>query len=159
MKDASRNDPELLARRAESQARIEVERQEQNRLIAEDEARRASETVRFPDMSLAMACDMIEAYARYKGANRSSTPAEIESLSRTVHGLDPYPGQAPVRLVSGLPMPLPASGVRAVAVETVTPSADPAALDNVLQKPSRAKKPASSPELESGVFLIEDDDD
>ncbi|TXN27397.1 hypothetical protein [Methylobacterium sp. WL19] len=151
---AARNDPELLARRQELQARQEAERQEQARLTAEADARRASEMVQFPAMSMAMAADLIDAFARYKGANRSSTPAEIESLSRTVHGLDPYPGQVPVHFFNGLPQPIPMGSVTdAPAVATMKPQAAPVA-DSVLKAPTKGRAKAVKATVDG--FLIED---
>lgn len=156
---AALSDPERMARLAETQARIEAERAESDRLNAEADARRRSELVQFPAMSMAMAADLIDAFARYKGAGRSSTPAQVDSVSRTVHGLDAYPGQAQVHFVSGLPRPVPMGSMTdAPAVASVKPQTDAAALDNVLKLPPSkgSRKPEKAPELESGQFLIED---
>ncbi|WP_311275226.1 hypothetical protein [Methylobacterium sp. WCS2018Hpa-22] len=160
MVDASRNDPELLARRAESQARIEAERQEQNRLAAEAEARRQSELVTFPAMPLKLATELVIAFERFRGAGRAASELETEAFSRMVHG-EPLPPSFPViRLMHGLPMPVPASGVPAKAVEAEKPHTDPVALDNVLKLPPKgSRKPEKTPELESGMFLIDGDDD
>lgn len=152
------NDPAMLERRKAVHARQEAERALQMRLAAEQEARRQSEFVQFPPMSVKQAAEIVAAFERYRSAGREATPAEVEAFSHMVQGLPANPGSPLVHVTHGLPMPVPSSGFVAPAVEPMVHQEPSVPLANVL-KSARAKKPASSPELESGVFLIEDDDD
>lgn len=99
------------------------------------------------------------AFERFRGSGRAASELETEAFYRMVNGQPLPPSFPEICLMHGLPMPVPASGVPARAVETVKPHTDPLALDNVLKLPSKGKKPEKIPELESGVFLIEGDDD
>ena len=150
-------DPELLARRAESQARIEAERAEQMRLAAEAQARIEAEYVQFPPMPVKMAAEVVMAFERFRSAGREATAAEIETVSRMVQGLNPCPGSPVIRLTYGLSLPVPVSGVAVPFNSTVSPQGPSIPLDNAPKAvlPTKANN-AKPGRLLDAQYLIED---